>query len=127
MEPRQGVKVESSKGHDRVVGEFLPGNNQIGSLVPDKAELIKGAKDGLEVGGRSDKERHVLEIGVMLGHVGDEMVDIVRALPPAYGETTAKIGNEGSDQGVDDKIAGNSTVSSVVCGKHDLLLERRVS
>jgi len=55
--------------------------------------------------------------------VRDEMMDIVTALPPADGETTAEIGDEEANEGVDDKVMGDSTMASIVCCKHYLLLE----
>lgn len=54
--------------------------------------------------------------------VGDEMMDIVATLPPSNGETATKVGNEEGNEGVDDKIMGDSTMASIVCCKHYLLL-----
>ena len=54
--------------------------------------------------------------------VCDEMMDIMAALPPANRETTAEIGDEESDESVDDKVVGDSTMTSIVCCKHYLLL-----
>ena len=98
-------------------------DDNVGSLVPDKGEFVKGAEDGLEVSRGCDEERDILKIGIVFGHVGDEVVDVVRALPPTNGQPAAEISHECSNQSVSHKVARNSTVSSIVCGKHDLLLQ----
>jgi hypothetical protein len=55
--------------------------------------------------------------------VGDEMVDVVAALPPADGQAAAKVGDEHGDQAVDLELAGDGTVRGVVGGEHDLVPE----
>jgi hypothetical protein len=50
------------------------------------------------------------------------MVDIVRALPPSDGKTTAKVCNKGANQGVGYKVASDPTMAGVMSCKHDLLL-----
>lgn len=61
---------------------------------------------------------------MMLTHrlVRDKVVNIVAALPPSDGETTAKVGNKHSNQSVDHKVGGNGQMASVVGSKHDLML-----
>ncbi len=50
------------------------------------------------------------------------MVDVVTALPPAYGQAAAEVGYEHSDQTVHEKAMGDASMSSVVGSKHDLML-----
>jgi hypothetical protein len=123
VEPGEEVEVEASNGHDGVVRVLLVGDEEVGGGIPDKGKVVKGAQDGAEVGGRGGEEGHVLEIGVMLGHVCDEMVNVVRALPPSDAQTTAKVGDEGTNQRVGDEVAGDAAVAGVVSGEHDLLPE----
>jgi hypothetical protein len=47
---------------------------------------------------------------------------IVRALPPAYGEATAKVCDERSDQGVGHEITCDTAMTGIVSDEHDLLL-----
>ena len=65
-----------------------------------------------------------MNVGVVFGHVGDEMVNVVAGLPPADAEAAAKVCNEGTDKCVCDKVASDSTVAGVVCCEHDLLPEK---
>jgi len=55
--------------------------------------------------------------------VCDEMMDIVTALPPADGEAAAEVCDEEGNEGIDDKVVGYSTMASIVCCKHYLMLE----
>ena len=59
----------------------------------------------------------------MLRHVGDEMVDVVRRLPPADGETTTKVGDEGSNHGINEEGRRYSAMTRIVRSEHDLLPE----
>ena len=56
--------------------------------------------------------------------VGDEVVDIVTALPPSHGQTTAQIANEYSNERVHDDVVGESPVARVMSGEHDLMPEQ---
>lgn len=54
--------------------------------------------------------------------VRDEMMHVVTALPPSYREPAAQVGNNHPDQRVDNVIVGYSSMTSVMGGKHDLVL-----
>lgn len=123
MKPGQEVEVEAGDGHDGVVSVLLVGDEEVGGSVPDEGEVVEGAEDGAEVGGRCGEQRDVLEVGIVLRHVGDEMVDVVRALPPSNTQTTAEVGDESTDQSIGDEVASNTTVTGVVSSEHDLLPE----
>ena len=55
-------------------------------------------------------------------HVRDQMVDIVRALPPADGQSTAEVGDKCTYEGVDDKVPCDPSMTCIMCYEHDLLL-----
>lgn len=55
--------------------------------------------------------------------VGDEVVYIVRALPPAEREAAAEISHPHPNQRVDDKVARDGAVAGVVGRKHELVPE----
>lgn len=57
-------------------------------------------------------------------HVGDEVVDVVAALPPADGQAAAEVGDEHCDESVYSEVGRDGKVSSVVCRKHDLMLHK---
>jgi hypothetical protein len=124
MQPAEEVEVEARERHDGVVPPLLVGNEQVARTVPDEAEVVEGREDRLHVGGGGAEERDVLDVRVVFGHVGDEMVHVVRRLPPADAKTAAEIGNEGADEGVVDKVSSDTTVAGVVGCEHDLLLEK---
>jgi hypothetical protein len=42
VQPREEVKVEARNSHDRVVGEALERNKEVGGGVPDKGEVVVG-------------------------------------------------------------------------------------
>lgn len=94
MQPREEVEVEARDAHDRVVGVLLEGYKEVGSGVPDEGEVVVGRVKAPEERGRGGEDRDVLDIGIVLGHVGDEMVNVVTALPPTNRKTAAKVGDE---------------------------------
>jgi hypothetical protein len=84
MKPREEIKVEASNCHYRVIRINLVLNQEIGSSIPDKGKaVVVGGVKGLEKGRACGEERNVLNIGVVFGHVGYKMMDVVAALPPA--------------------------------------------
>lgn len=123
MKPGQHVQVESGKSHDGVVGVLLVRNNQVGCLVPGEGEFVESAEGVSEVRWCCAEQRNVLKVGVVLRHVRYEMVHVVRALPPANRKSAAEIGDESANDCVNDKVARDSAMSSVMRGEHDLLLE----
>lgn len=124
MQPAEEVKVEASKCHDGVVPPLLVWYEQVASAVPNKAEVVERRENRLHVCRGRGEQRDVLNIRVVFGEVGDEVMDVMRGLPPANAETAAEVGNEGADERVVDKVSCNATVAGIVCGKHDLLLQK---
>jgi hypothetical protein len=102
----------------------LVGDHNIARCIPYKLEVVEGGQNGFDVSRRGGEQGDVLDIGVVLRHVGDEVVHIVAGLPPADTKTAAKVCNEGTDKCVCDKVASDSTVAGVVCCEHDLLPEK---
>lgn len=137
VKPREEIEVEASDSHDGVVGILLVGDEEVGGGVPNKGEVVVAGVDRLEEGGGSGEEGDVLNIGVVFlrvlemkrrqktktyGIVGDKVVDVVTALPPSDGETAAKVGDEHGNESVDNKVGGNGEMSTIVGGKHELML-----
>jgi hypothetical protein len=122
VQPRQHVEVEPGKGHDRVVCVLLDRDHEVGGAVPGEGEVVERGEDGFHIRRGGGEERRVLDVGVVLGRVGDEVVHVVGRLPPADAEAAAKVGDEGPDDGVGDEFARDAHVAGVVGGEHDLLL-----
>lgn len=124
MAPGEDIEVEAGEGHDGVVGVFLVREEDFARAVPGELKvLVESRDDALDVGRRGGEDGRVLDVWVVLGHVGDEVVDVVRRLPPADGQAAAEVGDEGADQSVDYEVTRYTAVAGVVRGEHDLLLE----
>ena len=124
MAPGEEVEIEPREGHDGVVRVLLVREEDLARRVPGELKvLVESGDDAFDVGGRGGEEGRVLDVRVVLGHVGDEVVHVVGRLPPADGEAAAEIRDEGADQSVDYEVARYAAVAGVVRGEHDLLLE----
>jgi len=55
--------------------------------------------------------------------VGDKVVDVVAALPPANGQTTTEVGNEDAYQGIVHKVLSDASMASIMGSEHYLVLE----
>lgn len=66
-------------------------------------------------------------MGVTNRLVGDEMMDVVAALPPPNGQAAAKVGNEHADECVYSEDLRDGSMASIVSREHDLMLFIRVS
>ena len=123
MAPTEDIEIESSNSHDGVVGIFLVRDQDCTSLVPDKDKVVIGGFGIAELRWASSKEGSVLDIGIVFGRVGDEVVDVMRRLPPSNTQTAAEVGNEYANHGVGNESASDTSMTSIVSGKHDLLPE----
>ena len=76
--------------------------------------VIVGTSEGGEEAVRDGKEGHVFYVRVMFGGIGNNMVDVVVAFPPAYTKSSEEIGNEDADDGIGLKPMGYAHVACVV-------------
>lgn len=67
------------------------------------------------------EERHVLDVRVVLGLVGDDVVHIVASLPPSQTQSSDPVGNNDADCGVDVEIVRDAHVAGIM-GCEDKLL-----
>lgn len=123
MHPAEEVQVESCQSHDWVVEILLVGNQEIACGIPYKLKVVEGGKDRLHVGRRCREERDVLDIRVVLRHVGNEMVHVVAGFPPADAEAAAKVCDESTNESIGNKVSCDSAVTSIMGCEHDLLLQ----
>lgn len=82
-----------------------------------------GAAQGVEETVGDGEEGHVLNVRVVFGGVGDNVVDIVVALPPAEAKAAEEVGDDYSDNGVEGEGVRYSHVTGVVGGEDQLMPE----
>lgn len=80
--------------YDRVVGVFLEGYKEVGSGVLDEGEVVVGWVKVLEERGWGGEDRDVLDIGIVFGYVGDEMVNVVIVFLLINWKIVVKVGDE---------------------------------
>lgn len=87
--------------------------------------------DKLRIGGHSEYQDRVPNFNqskptttqhCTYGMIGDEMMDIMTALPPSNWQSTQEITNENADKRIVDKVLGDASMSCIVRSKHDLML-----
>ena len=61
-------------------------------------------------------------IGMAYWVIGDEMMDIVAALPPSNRQTTAEIGNEHANQRIRNEVMCDTQMAGIMSCKHNLVL-----
>ena len=83
MAPGEHVEVEASDAHDGVVGVGLVRDGESGELVEEVGEVVVRGVEVAEEGGGGGEEGDILDVGVVLWVVCDEVVDVVAAFPPA--------------------------------------------
>ena len=54
--------------------------------------------------------------------IGDQMMNVMAALPPADGQTATEVGDEDANESICDEIMGNASMPGIVGSEHDLML-----
>ena len=54
--------------------------------------------------------------------IGDEMMDIVAAFPPADRKSAAEVSDEHSHQRIGNEVVSDASMAGIMSGKHDLVL-----
>ena len=122
--PREAVEVQSGEHHDDVVEIVLQGDEESGSDVVLHDTVIVGGPQVGEETVRDGKEGQMFDIRIVLGTVGDNMVHVVIALPPAQTQPTDEVCNDDADDSVDMKVVRDTHVASVVGSEDQLMPER---
>lgn len=78
----QTVQVESAEKKDRVVEVMLIPHAELGESVVWQNTLVVGREYAAEESVGDGEEREMLDIRVMLGVIGDDMVDLIPAVSP---------------------------------------------
>lgn len=81
--PAETVEIEAAEGHDGVIEVVLVADGEFGKGVVCHDAIVIGAAEGGQEAVGDGEEGHVLDVGVMFGRVGDDVVDVVVSLPPS--------------------------------------------
>jgi hypothetical protein len=83
--------------------------------------VVVRATETIEEAVGDGEKRHMLDVRVVFGGVGHDVVDIVVAFPPANTKTADEIRNNDTDNSINVKIMRNSHVASIMSGENKLL------
>ena len=91
--------------------------------VESHDSIVICRSQGVEELCANGEEGHVLYVGVVFRRVGNYVMYIVVALPPADRETTQKVGNDDADAGIEMEVVCNAHVASIMSSKGELVPE----
>lgn len=74
--PREAVKIESSKAQDGIIKVVLNGHNDLSKGIVRQNSLVVGGKQVSEKTMADGKERQMLDIGIVLGVVGNNVMNL---------------------------------------------------
>ena len=121
--PGEDVEIEATEAQNRIVEVVLVREHEFREWVVSHDAVIICRTKALEEAMRDGKEWNVLDIRIVIGTVGDDVVDIVVALPPATAETTEKVGNEYADTAVDVEVVGDAHMAGIMDREDQLVPE----
>ena len=119
--PGADVEVEAAEEEDGVVEPVLVGDGEAGEGVEVHDFVVVGASEGIEKAWGDREKGDVFDVGIVFGGVGDDMVDVVIAFPPADTQPTHEVGDEDADAGVDVEVVRDAHVAGVVGGEDKLV------
>lgn len=119
--PGQTVEVETAQHQDRVVQPVLHGDGDFGHSVEFHDAVVVSRSQALEKAWGDGEERHVFDVRVVLGRVGDDVVHVVVPLPPADRQAADVVGYEDRNAAVDVENVGDADVRRVVRGEDQLM------
>jgi len=112
--PGQDVEVEATECQNGVVKVVLVWQNEFGECIVSHDAVVICRAKAFEKAMRDSKEGDMLNIRIVSWAVGDNVVNIVVALPPATAETTEEVRNEDPDAAVDVEVMGDAHMASIM-------------
>jgi len=91
--------------------------------VESHISVVVGRTQGSEKSMRDGEKRHVLNVRIVLGRVGDYVMHVVSPLPPTERKTTQEICNEDPDAGVRLESMCDTHMTGVVSREYQLVPE----
>jgi len=117
-----GVEVEASESHDGEVEIVLNGQQHALPLAEGEDLVVIVAGERTEEIGVDGEEGQVLNVGIVLDRVGDNVVNVVSSLPPLGGDTVESVDEDTTDV-VSDGVRSYAVVTEVVADERKLLPE----
>ena len=121
--PAQDVEVEAAEGQNGVIEVVLVLQHEGRDRVVGHDAVVVCALEAGEEAVADGEEGHMLDVGVVGGGVGDDVVHVVVALPPAAAETAEEVGDQDADAAVDVEVVGDAHVAGVMDGEDELVPE----
>lgn len=140
---RVGIQVEPAEAHYDVVQGVLVAQEEARRRVKHERAAVVAAPESVVLqlcrlltcscrGGRvvheklgtDGEEGHVLNVGVVLWVIGDEVVHVVIVAPPADAQSADPIGNEDADGAINGVRARDARVPSVVRRERHLVVQQ---
>ena len=112
--PGQAVEVEAAERQDRIVQPVLLRNGPPRHRVKGHDAVVVRGMQGVEKACGNGEEGDVLDIRVMFGRIGHDVMYIVVPLPPADGQAANEVGDENAKNGVGLEVVRYAHVAGVV-------------
>lgn len=82
--------------------------------------VIRGS-EAVEEAVADGEEGHVFDVGIVLGRVGDNVVNVVVSFPPAYAETTQEVGDQNANASVQVEGVGDAHMAGIMRAEDELV------
>lgn len=116
------VEVEAGQGHHGQVEVLLDGEEGALPFAEVEDLLVIVGEEGTKELLINGEEGEILDVGVVFDRVGDDVVDVVRGLPPLPTDTVESVNKEGTDV-VSSVRWGDAVVTKIVTDERKLLPE----
>ncbi|RUS14935.1 hypothetical protein BC937DRAFT_93142 [Endogone sp. FLAS-F59071] len=117
------VQIEAGEEHDDVIGQVLDPDEAFGGKVERHGSLKVGRVDVVKKASRKGEEGQVLNVGVILHVVRNNVMNVMAFLPPTDAQTSHEIAEEGPDEGVQLADMRDPVVPGIMGRKGDLVPE----
>lgn len=93
---------------------MLDGDHEFGKGVVLHGEFVVGGCEVLEEAVADGEEGHVLDVGVVFGRIGYEVMHVVISLPPARAQAAEIIGDEHGENRIGVEVVRDADVRGIV-------------
>lgn len=115
------VEIEVAEEEDWIVKILLVLDDGLRKGVVSHNLIVIGAPQRVEEAVGNREEGHMLDIWIVLGRVGHNVMYIVPALPPTLTEASEKVSKENSNGGIDVVVVRDAHMASIMAGQGKLM------